>query len=75
MKNYKITPTKEQLRIIKAYWHKLLEIESEHYGRICELEAELSRETGIKELEFFKCDNEYVGIGNVERTMKLLHLR
>jgi hypothetical protein len=75
MKNkvYKIIPTKEQKRIIKCYWHKMKEIENEFYARINDLEKELERETDIKEIEFFFCDNECVGIGNVERTMELIH--
>ena len=75
MKKYFIKPNKEQLKIIKAYWKKFEEIESEFYSKLNELESELSRETQIKNLEFFSCDGEFVGIGNVERTMKLIHLR
>jgi hypothetical protein len=52
MKTYTIKPTKEQIKIMKMYCGKLIEIESEHYNRVCELEEELSREAGIKELEF-----------------------
>ena len=36
-------------------------------------EREMAKKTGIENLEFFFCDNEIVGIGNVERTMRLIH--
>jgi predicted RNase H-like nuclease (RuvC/YqgF family) len=72
MKKYTIKPTKEQLRIIKSYWEKLQEILDENYSKISNLEEDLSKATKIKDLEFFQCDNEYVGVGNVYRTMKLI---
>lgn len=73
MNKYKIIPTKEQKRIIKAYWEKFTQIEDEFYGRLGELEKDLARETGIKGIEFFFSDNECVGIGNADRTMALIH--
>jgi len=75
MKKYKIIPTKEQNRIIKAYWKKFIEVEGEFYSRIQELEKNLEREVQIEGIEFFACDGEYCGIGNIDRTMKLIHLR
>jgi len=75
MKKYKIVPTKEQEKIIKCYWEKFVEIENEYYARLNDLEKDLARETGIKDIEFFFCDNECVGVGNIDRTMKLIHLR
>jgi len=33
----------------------------------------MAKKTGIENIEFFFCDNEIVGIGNVERTMRLIH--
>ena len=73
MKKYKIIPTKEQKRIMKCYWEKMQRITNIYYGRLNDLEAELGREIGIKDIEFFFCDNECSGIGNAERTMKLIH--
>lgn len=75
MKKYTIIPTKEQKRIILAYWVKMKEIEDTYYARVNELEKELARETGIKDIEFFFCDNECAGVGNADRTMKLIHRR
>jgi len=72
MKKYNIKPTKKQLKIMKLYWEKLQELESEFFGQVGELEEQLSHEINIKDIEFFSCDGAYVGIGNVERTMKLI---
>ena len=49
------------------------DIENEYYSRLNELENNLQHETRIKDIEFFFCDNECAGIGNLERTMKLIH--
>jgi hypothetical protein len=72
MNEYKIKPTKEQIEIMKEYWEKLQEIESKFSQQVYELEQKLEHEVGIKGIEFFSCDGSYVGIGNVDRTMKLI---
>ena len=69
---YKIVPNKKQLKIMKLYWEKLQEMESEFLGEVGVLEEELAHEIGIKDIGFFSCDGSYVGIGNAERTMKLI---
>ena len=66
---YQIKKTKK----LKPYWKELLEIELQYYNAVYRLEKRMSREIGIKDLEFFMCDNEHVGIGNAERTMPLIH--
>jgi len=71
MKN-KITPTKTQIAILKLYWDMFQAEQSLFYGRIGELEKAMSKKTGIKDIEFFQCDGDWVGIGNAERTMKLI---
>ena len=71
MKN-KITPTKTQIAIVKLYWDMFQAEQSLFYGRIGELEKAMSKKTGIKDIEFFQCDGDWVGIGNAERTMKLI---
>ena len=38
------------------------------------IEMWMERETGIKGIEFFACDGDYVGVGNGDRTMKLIQL-
>ena len=72
MKNYNIKPNKKQLAIIKEAWKQLQKDESTFSGLVMATEKWMEKETGIKGLEFFMCDNSYVGIGNVDRTMKLI---
>lgn len=72
MKKYTIKPNKKQIQIMKAYWKKFRVLEHEFYRNLFNLENNLEIESGIKGIEFFMCDNEYVGIGNVDRTMKLI---
>lgn len=37
-----------------------------------QIEIAMEKQTKIKEIEFFFCDNEYVSIGNYLRTMELI---
>lgn len=70
-KKYPFQPTEEQLKIMKYYWRMFRKEEILFNMRIRELEEKMSLLTGINDLEFFISDGEYVGIGNIERTMKL----
>ena len=71
---YKIKPTNKQLKIIKLYWKGLQGVLDTFYGTISQLEKAMEKETGIRGVEFFKSDGEYVGVGNGSRTMKLIQL-
>ncbi len=83
-KKYTVIPTKKQLAVMKEGWKRFQEIQNTYHRLIFHLEAKLSKETGIKDLEFFridKCpwcrkeifeDGVFCGIGNVDRTLKLL---
>ena len=74
-KKYKIKPTAKQLEIIKLYWKMLCAEQDKLWLRIGELERKMSKETGIKDLEFIQDSmfgGEWVGVGNVDRTMGLL---
>jgi len=75
MKNkiYKIKPTKKQLDTIKFYWDMFQVEQTLFWARMGEIEKAMSKKTEIKDLEFFFCDNECVGIGNANRDMKLIH--
>ena len=75
MKNYKINLTKKQLKIIKSYWKKMQKSELKFHKKIFKLEKEMEKETKIKDIEFFSCDGEYVGVGNADRSMKLIQLK
>lgn len=72
MKKYSLKPTKKQLEVIKLYWAMLQQEELRFLNRVYELERDMVNKTGIQELEFFRCDGDYVGIGNIDRTMKLI---
>jgi len=72
---YSITPTKKQKTIIKTYWKSLQDFENMYFSAVQNLEKLMSKETGIKDLEFFSCDGAYVGVGNADRTMKLIQIR
>ena len=69
----RILVTERQHKILKQGWKQLQKDEDEFYGLISATEKWMSKKTGIKGLEFFKSDGDYVGIGNGSRTMKLIH--
>jgi hypothetical protein len=72
MNNYKINPNKKQLTLIKEYWKKFQSIVDCYNRSIDELEREMSKVTKIKDLEFFKCDGDAVGVGQYDRKMRLI---
>jgi hypothetical protein len=72
MNKYILVPTKQQLKIMQVYWEKLQILLQKYAKQVFDLEQDLAKETGIDGCEFFSCDGEYVGIGNIERTMKLI---
>ena len=63
------TPTKKQ---VQKYFQELEKIETEYRRKEYLLEQKMAKETGIKDIEFFWCDNSIVGIGNTSRTLKLI---
>ena len=72
MKGYIVKPNKKQLEIIKLHWDMFKAEETLFWAKMGELEKKMSKETGIKELEFFNSDGDWCGVGNADRTMKLL---
>lgn len=68
-KKYKIKITKKLVEQLKTFWQKLSRVRSRYDIKIAKIEEEMAKKTGIKNIEFISCDNEVVGIGNVERTM------
>ena len=58
---------------LKKYWDMLGELECEFHVKVIQLENLIRDELGIDDLEFFWADGEIVGIGNVSRTIKLIH--
>jgi len=59
-------------KVLNKYWNALEILERRHFKKICDLEKKMAKETGVKDICFFRCDGEYVGIGNEARTMKLV---
>ena len=71
-KTYKIKVTRKLLKQLKPFWQELRKIQDCYDIGIAKLEEEMAKKTGIENIEFFFCDNEIVGIGNVGRTMRLI---
>lgn len=74
MKKKKVIVNSKQLILINQHWKKLKEAESEFREKVMSIEISLEAATGIDGIEFFMSDNEYVGVGNEDRTMGLIHL-
>lgn len=62
-------PTKKNL---KSYWEELSKLEEDFGDKVMELERKMSKEFG-QPLEFFMCDGYHCGVGNADRSMKLIH--
>ena len=74
MKKYKIKKTAALIKQLKPYWKKLNQLEGIFHKKVHNLEKTMEKEIGIKGVEFFWSDlGEYAGIGNVDRTMELIH--
>ena len=67
-KSKKVSPKQ-----LKRYWGILDVIESMFHKNVYALEKKMAKETGIKDIEFFRSDDGICGIGSVDRTMKLIH--
>lgn len=72
MKRHQLTP--ELLIKLKKWWRIYLLIENDYWEQIKETEKKMAKDTGIKDIEFFHPNSELaVGIGNLERTIPLIH--
>jgi len=71
-KEYSVKPPSR--KVLKKYWVIMEAIQDRMYAEIMELEQKMEKETGIKGIEFFRSPDDgcYCGIGNVDRTMKLV---
>ena len=70
-KHYKIKITPQLKKKFKYWWREFKIIHDKFYGEIFELEKRMAKDTGIKDIEFFKSDIDWAGIGNVSRTIPL----
>lgn len=66
--------TKKQINLIQYYWMLLQKEINIFEEEVNNLEQRLSEDTGIDDIEFFKSDDGYVGVGNASRTMNLIQL-
>ena len=66
--------TKKQINLIQYYWMLLQREINIFEEEVNNLEQRLSEDTGIDDIEFFKSDDGYVGVGNASRTLKLIQL-
>ena len=71
-KKYKIkSPSKE---VLKKYWVALKSAEDYFCSKVQGIEEAMAIETGIGDIEFIKDEmlgGEWIGIGNISRTMPL----
>jgi hypothetical protein len=68
-----IKPTKAQLKIMKEQWKELQEISDYYYEGIDRIQEHMQSLTGL-DVEFFRNSfGEFCGIGNYDRSMKLIH--
>lgn len=72
-KKHKIKVTKKLLKQLRPFWQEFKKIRDYHDIELAKLEEKMTKKTGIENIEFFFCDNDIAGIGNVERTMRLIH--
>lgn len=66
--------TKKQINLIQYYWMLLQREISLFEEQVYLLEIQMKNDTKINDIEFFKSDDGYVGVGNTSRTMKLIQL-
>jgi hypothetical protein len=71
-KEYSVKPPARE--VLKKYWKQMEAAQDFFYADIRQIEKEMERETGINGIEFFRSPDDgcYCGIGNVDRTMKLV---
>ena len=71
-KKYKIKVTKKLIEQLRPFWREFRKVQGRYDIKLRKLEEGMAKKTGIKNIEFFFCDNEIAGIGNVERTLPLI---
>jgi len=72
-KRYKIKKTPKLIKQLKPFWAKFEILQTQFHNNIFALEGHMAKVTGIKDIEFFHSDTGWCGIGNVSRTMPLVH--
>jgi hypothetical protein len=67
----KVTP--KLIKQLHLYWPKIELVQDRYWAEINKMEKELEELTGIKNIDIYHADNSIVGIGNAERTIRLIH--
>lgn len=65
--------TKKEIKKLKKHWKQLQILEDEFYAKVGILEGAIQHDLDIPDLEFFSSDDGYCGIGNMSRTIELIH--
>jgi len=64
--------TRTQIDRLKPYWKQKEQCTDKYFASLCKIETSMSKELGIKGMEFVWCDNYICGIGDEDRTIKLV---
>ena len=73
-KKYKLKPSRGQLKAMRKAWKDMQDFEGIFYQALGLIENNLAFKTGISDIEFVKdsmMGGEWIGIGNISRTMPL----
>ncbi len=68
-----IKVTSKLLNKLHMFWPVVELLENQYYTEINKLEKSLEELTGIKDILIFHSDGEIVGVGNAEKTIRLIH--
>lgn len=62
----------KQVKKLKKHWKELKSLQNDFYRKVGIVENAMQGELGIDDLEFIYHDG-YCGIGNLSRTIELIH--
>jgi hypothetical protein len=68
-----IKVTTKLVKQLHLFWPAVGLLEEKYWKEINKMEKELEELTGIKDILIFHSDDGIVGIGNLERTIRLIH--
>jgi hypothetical protein len=63
---------KDLIDNLKPFVEKLYALEIRRGQEIIKLEKEMNKAVNRKDLEFFYCDGNFAGIGNIDKSMPLI---
>jgi len=72
-KQYPIKVDKKLIVKLQPFWKKLQQLEDAYDQQVLNLEKEMEQSTKIEGIEFFMSDGYFCGIGNADKTMRLIH--